>query len=71
MTTSPAEAAGEARHIFTHQVWQMKLYVLHAPENVAAPDGWRWLTRQDMDALTIPTAVRVAANKARNILSQE
>ena len=71
LTTSPAEAAGEARHIFTHQVWQMKLYVLHAPENVAAPDGWRWLTRQDMDALTIPTAVRVAANKARNILSQE
>ena len=71
LTTSPAEAAGEARHIFTHQVWRMKLYVLHAPENVAAPDGWRWLTRQDMDALTIPTAVRVAANKARNILSQE
>ena len=71
LTTGPAEAAGEARHIFTHQVWQMKLYVLHTPENAAAPAGWRWITRQDMDALTIPTAVRVAANKARDILSHE
>ena len=71
LTTGPAEAAGEARHIFTHQVWQMKLYVLYAPENAAAPAGWRWITRQDMDTLTIPTAVRAAANKARDILSHE
>ena len=70
LTTGPAEPMGEARHIFTHQVWQMKLYALHAAVNIAAPAGWRWLTRQDMDALTIPTAVRVAANKARDILSQ-
>ena len=70
LTTGPAEPMGEARHIFTHQVWQMKLYALHAAEDAAPPAGWRWITRKDMDALTIPTAVRVAANKARDILSQ-
>ncbi|MGN0745743.1 MAG: A/G-specific adenine glycosylase [Aristaeellaceae bacterium] len=71
LRTGPAEAAGEARHIFTHQVWQMKLYVLHAPADAAAPEGWRWVTREDMDALTIPTAVRTAATKARALLSQD
>ena len=70
LTTGPAEPMGEARHIFTHQVWRMKLYALYAPEDAAPPAGWRWITLQDMDALTIPTAVRVAAHKARMILSR-
>ncbi|MGN0778226.1 MAG: A/G-specific adenine glycosylase, partial [Aristaeellaceae bacterium] len=65
-----AQPAGEAKHIFTHQVWQMKLYILYAPVGIDAPVGWRWLTRTDMDALTIPTAVRTAATQARSLLLQ-
>lgn len=62
-----AAFAGDARHVFTHQVWLMKLYVLHTDET-AAPDGWRFVTAEEMDALTIPTAVRRAVQVARQYL---
>ena len=50
--------AGEAKHIFTHQVWQMKIYTMQT--TAEAPAGWRFVTLEEMQQLTIPTAVRKA-----------
>ena len=61
------EAAGEARHVFTHQVWQMKLYTMRV-EAAETSEGWRFVTRDEMDALAIPTAVKRAAEVVRNVL---
>ena len=58
-----AEPLGEARHIFTHQVWQMKLWALRT-EATAAPEGWRFVTLEELRGLTCPTAMRAAIRAA-------
>lgn len=60
-------AAGEARHVFTHQVWQMRLHVLRTDAS-DAPDGWRFVSPEEMDALAIPTAVAKAKKAARQLI---
>ena len=57
---------GEARHVFTHQVWNMRLYVMRTDaENT--PAGWRFVTAEEMEALAIPSAMRAAAALAKQI----
>lgn len=68
LKVSDAEAAGEAKHIFTHQIWQMKLYVMQTDEQAAAPAGWRFVTLEEMNDLTLPTAVKAAAKIVRERL---
>lgn len=58
------QTAGEAKHIFTHQEWQMKLYIMHT--TAEAPAGWRFVTMEEMQQLTIPTAVRKAKQVVLN-----
>ncbi len=60
LTVSDIQSAGDARHVFTHQVWQMQLYTMHAPEDAAAPAGYRFIPVADMASLAIPTAVKAA-----------
>lgn len=50
---------GDARHVFTHQIWNMKLFTMTCAEN-AAPDGFRFVTAQEMSALAIPAAMKAA-----------
>lgn len=67
LTASVPEAAGEARHVFTHQVWHMRIYLMHVKEETA-PEGWRFVTAEEMDALALPTAVEKAAAIVREKL---
>ena len=67
LTVRAVEAAGEARHVFTHQVWRMKLYTMTA-EATEAPEGWRFVSLDEMDALALPTAVKRAAEVVRQRL---
>lgn len=67
LTASVPEAAGEARHVFTHQVWRMRIYLMHVKEETA-PEGWRFVTAEEMDALALPTAVEKAAAIVREKL---
>ncbi|MBQ7848732.1 MAG: A/G-specific adenine glycosylase [Clostridia bacterium] len=64
LRVSEAEAAGEARHVFTHQVWNMRLWVMHAAKDAQAAEGWRFVTLAEMEQLAIPTAVRAARKAA-------
>lgn len=66
---SDAAYLGEAKHVFTHQVWKMKIYAMQA-EATEAPAGWRFVTLEEMNALAIPTAVKKAAELAREALQQ-
>ena len=58
LPVADVQPAGEAKHVFTHQVWQMKIYTMQT--TAEAPDGWRFVTMEEMEALTIPTAVKKA-----------
>lgn len=59
------QSAGEARHVFTHQIWQMQLYTMRAAEDAAAPAGYRFVPVAQMGELAIPTAVKAAVKAVR------
>lgn len=60
--------AGEARHVFTHQIWEMRLMVMRTQAQEAG-EGWRFVTLEEMDALALPSAMRGAAMAVRNELA--
>ncbi len=59
-------AQGDAKHVFTHQVWLMKLYVMDTDAK-DAPHGWRFVAPDEIDALTLPTAMRKAVELFRKL----
>ena len=67
LQTGPAAPAGEARHVFTHQVWLMRVWLLPVTGGSPLPP-WQPLTVADMQTLAIPTAMKIPAGIARNSL---
>ena len=60
---------GHARHVFTHIIWEMDIHLLLADACAPVPDG-RWVTREELAALPLPTAVRRARELAMGILEK-
>lgn len=58
---------GQARHAFTHLIWEMQI---HAFQTDRAPEGedWRWVTRAELEQVPMPTAVKVARAQAMALL---
>ncbi len=65
-----AKEAGNARHVFTHRVWEMKLYVCRAP-SVPKELEPSFYTLDEMNALPVPTAMRAAKAVAADLLRGE
>lgn len=65
LAVSGVESAGEAKHVFTHQIWQMQLYTMSVPERVEAPAGYRFVPVDEMGDLAIPTAVKAAVKAVK------
>lgn len=61
--------AGQARHVFTHQVWEMQLYTMTVAADADVPAGYRFVSREEMLQLAIPTAVRAAKALAEKLLA--
>ena len=57
---------GEARHVFTHRVWEMRVWSLETDAEVA-PEGWVFADTAEMDRLTLPSAMRRARQLAGEI----
>ena len=64
LTAKRIEPIGTAKHIFTHIEWQMKGYYVEVD---GKDDVFRWVTREELTALAIPTAFKkfTAAAKER------
>lgn len=60
---------GQARHVFTHQIWEMQLYTMTVHDDADPPTGYRFVSREEMLQLAIPTAVRAAKALAENLLA--
>jgi len=58
---------GEARHIFTHRIWNMKLYHFEAAE-IVKKASCRFVTAQELAALPLPTAMKAARKQAMELL---
>lgn len=60
LAVKEVQSAGEAKHVFTHQIWQMQLYTMTVPEDAQAPNGYQFIPVGEMHTLAIPTAVKAA-----------
>ena len=60
LSLSPLKDAGPARHVFTHQVWQMRLYETSAEAAASAPAGYEFIPLNQMKELTLPAAMNAA-----------
>lgn len=60
---------GEARHVFTHRIWNMKLYQIDVLQRPAKNIG-QWVDAEALNALPLPTAVRAAREAAMQLLTQ-
>ena len=58
---------GEARHVFTHRVWEMRVWALTTNANTA-PEGWVFADAQEMARLALPSAMRVPRRLAEQQL---
>lgn len=63
------EPIGTARHVFTHRIWSMTLYPCEAAE-AACREG-RFVSRREMHALPLPTAMRAAKEQAERLLTPQ
>ncbi len=55
---------GSARHVFTHQIWQMDLFTAET-EGGSIPAGYQWIPPSDFSSLALPAAFRSAASLVR------
>ncbi|MFZ5974502.1 MAG: A/G-specific adenine glycosylase [Bacillota bacterium] len=51
------QAAGKARHVFTHLIWEMQGFVICA-RKAALPDGCIWGKPDELNALAWPSAMK-------------
>lgn len=58
---------GEARHVFTHRIWNMKLYRVDLPAMPGRTAG-QWADAQMLTELPLPTAMKAARRAAMDIL---
>lgn len=63
---------GQARHVFTHRVWNMQLmhFELMAPpaEALLTQQHARLISREELSALPFPTAMKAAVSAAQTLL---
>ena len=52
--------AGNARHVFTHRIWQMRLYETSAEASAPAPDGYEFIPLDQLKDLPLPAAMNAA-----------
>ena len=58
---------GQARHVFTHRVWHMTVYLADVQSDQTPCDGL-WVDADEMDALPFPTAMKTAKTLAKDCL---
>jgi A/G-specific adenine glycosylase len=49
---------GVVTHVFTHFPLELAVFAARPPKSTAAPDGTRWLAREDIAAAALPSVMR-------------
>ena len=65
-----AAGLGDARHVFTHRIWNMRLYRFTVPEMKPVKNS-RWVDAPTLSALPLPTAMKAARQLAMELLKEE
>ena len=54
--------SGSARHVFTHQIWQMHIYETDAEASASAPAGYEFISLEQLNGLALPVAMNAAVS---------
>lgn len=54
--------AGTARHVFTHQIWQMTIYETGTEASASAPAGYEFISLDRLAGLPLPVAMSAAVS---------
>ena len=57
--------AGQYRHVFTHQIWEMRVYEVSAEANASAPKGNAFIREAELGSLPVPAAMNGALSVLR------
>lgn len=60
LPTGPLADVGTARHVFTHQIWQMRICETGAEASASAPEGYEFIPLEKLNDLALPTAMNAA-----------
>lgn len=60
---------GEAKHVFTHIIWEMAIFRFETKKALPMEDG-QWVTLAELQALPMPTAVKAARKLAVEMLAE-
>ena len=61
---------GDARHVFTHRIWNMKLYHIPLPEPYPCQEGI-WADSSQLESLPMPSAMKKALALARSLITEK
>ena len=62
--------AGAARHVFTHRIWQMRIYTMSAEASASAPAGYSFIAPDRLASLPLPVAMNAAVSVLKQISSE-
>ena len=54
------QSEGTARHVFTHQIWDMHLYSVITEPDAVPPSGYEFIFTDHMDQIALPAAMNAA-----------
>ena len=67
ISCSSLQDAGHARHVFTHQIWEMRLFLCEAPADAVPPDGYLFVPVSSLSDYPFPVAMKAARAVLENI----
>ena len=65
---SDLRCLGAGRHVFTHQVWQMRLFRAETDPQAEAPAGYDFIDLSALSSLAIPSAMNAAMEQLNTAL---
>ena len=67
LSCRPLGSSVSARHVFTHQVWEMILFPMETQSSAPCPAGYEWIPFSSLNTLAVPTAMSAALRMASGL----
>lgn len=67
LTCAGLKNAGSARHVFSHRIWQMRIYTMSVEASVSVPAGYEFIALNQLSSLPVPVAMNAAVSVLKQI----
>ena len=67
LTCAGLKNAGSARHVFSHRIWQMRIYTMSVEASVSVPAVYEFIALNQLSSLPVPVAMNAAVSVLKQI----